>query len=488
MKTIVAIILFLLGLLTISCDKWLDVRSDDEIYVDDALIDRAGFVKALDGIYQQLGDPDLYGRELKFGMLDVMAGYWYMIKQHNYYAAFKFDYQDPGFQKKRDALWSKMYSAIHQCNILLEAVDNIKNDEYYNVIKGEVLGLRAFIHFELFKLFGPVTIIKGMDTPAIPYHAETSKVRVKFSTSRVCLSKIEQDLLEAKNLLKDDPIKTQGRIQDGNTGGDPYNSLLDRRGIRMNYYAVVALLARQALYEGNMPKTMQWGEQLLTELNSSKAVRLIDKDDLLSEEPKDNRWTMENIWGLYIRNMKKNMDGSFSGLMTINTMLVPDFPSFLDQIYTRGTGNISDYRYQEWAVARNFNKFQSVDFNEESTAPTQAYLFEMQLINLPEIYLILAEAYLDSNIQQALKILNTLRAHRGLAALNPGAGTTADIIRGYLMDEVRREYIGEGYLFLYYKRLFHDIYRSEYTIPAQESVFVLPLPADEILFNPPLAD
>ncbi len=44
-------------------------------------------------------------------------------------------------------------------------------DDYYQMIKGEALALRGFLHFDLFRLFGPVY---GVDSTleSIPYYKE----------------------------------------------------------------------------------------------------------------------------------------------------------------------------------------------------------------------------------------------------------------------------------------------------------------------------
>ncbi|WP_313533368.1 RagB/SusD family nutrient uptake outer membrane protein [Sphingobacterium athyrii] len=484
MKKIGVLILFFLCLGSSSCDKWLDVRPKDEIYVDDALKDRIGFVKALAGIYLQLAEPGLYGRELKFGMLDVMAGYWIVDSQHDYYAENQFDFQNLAFQQKRDVIWSKMYGAIYQCNLMLSYLDNIRSDVYYNLVKGELLGLRAYIHLEIFKLFGPVTLVKGMNTPAVPYYSTVSKQPEKFSTSKDFLSKVERDLLEAKSLLREDPIITKGKDHNGNVEGQPYNALLDRRGIRMNYYAVMALLVRQAQWAEDRPKAIQRGEELLAQINANKSIRLIEEGDIVFSEETDRRWTVENIWGLYVKDLRKNMDGIFDGDLYISTVLIPDFPDFLAHIYTQGSGSISDYRYKMWGVEDFFFKFWTSNFDAESIQPTNVHFFEMQLINLPEIYLVLAESYLDQNIGEAVKYLDILRIHRGLPKLAGKTGLTALALQDYITDEVRREYIGEGYLYTYYKRLFHPIYRNGYSIEASEAIFMFPLPSNEQLLNP----
>lgn len=195
----------------------------------------------------------------------------------------------------------------------------------------------------------------------------------------------------------------------------------------------------------------------------------------------DRSFSAENIWGLFVKDISKNTEGYFSGTLMSNTVLLPDFSYFLDEIYTQGSGSVDDYRYKLWGVKDFYTKISPYEYTSGSNSILRAHLFEMQMINLPEIYLILAESYLDENLQLALENLNILRYHRGLPELPPS--TTQEMVKRYLMDEVRREYIGEGYLFTYYKRLFHPIYLNGGYIDANESIFVLPLPPDELLFG-----
>ena len=51
--------------------------------------------------------------------------------------------------------------------------------------------------------------------------------------------------------------------------------------------------------------------------------------------------------------------------------------------------------------------------------------------------------------------------------------------------EIRKEFIGEGVIFLTYKRLHHDIWgnTSEDQVKADNNVFVFPIPEDEIEYG-----
>ena len=57
------------------------------------------------------------------------------------------------------------------------------------------------------------------------------------------------DLEEARILLANDPVKTEGTLMSGSQDGT--SNFMRYRALRLNYYAVEALLARVNPYMGN---------------------------------------------------------------------------------------------------------------------------------------------------------------------------------------------------------------------------------------------
>lgn len=475
-RLIISGIVLLTSLL--SCQKWLDTKPDESTYVADVLTDRQGFTRALAGVYYKMGSSALYGRELEFGMLDAMVGYWKINKQHEYYPDYNFDYSSPACERRILAIWSGLYSAIHDCNVILDQVDKIKSDAYYGLIKGEALGLRAFLHFEAFKLFGPIIKQDGLDSRAIPYYSSSNRKAQEFLSSRACFTQIEQDLQMAKTLLGADPIITQGREADGNRAGNLYNSLIDRRGIHLNYYAVLALLARKAQWESNMQEAAVRAKFLFDQLAKTHAVRFMP----LSEIGDDIRFTKENIFGLYINDMAELTEDYFPvENIDLGRSLPTDLNPFLMNLYGKDAGSSIDVRIYNWGIFASY--IQKFMVSRSAESKNKPFLYEAQLINLPEIYFILAEAYLDQDLAKALNYLNAVRRARDLPDLKSATGWTKEKLAENLLDEVRREYLGEGYLFTYYKHLNHAIYRSTGSIQADRKIFMLPVPVEEQRLN-----
>ena len=68
----------ILGLLIFgtSCDNFLDVHPDGEVLGKDLLTDRKGFENAMYGAYATMRTPTLYGKNMSYYTLDIMAQYF----------------------------------------------------------------------------------------------------------------------------------------------------------------------------------------------------------------------------------------------------------------------------------------------------------------------------------------------------------------------------------------------------------------------------
>lgn len=104
------------------------------------------------------------------------------------------------------------------------------------------------------------------------------------------------------------------------------------------------------------------------------------------------------------------------------------------------------------------------------------------LIRMTEAYYIAAEILKDSNPAKAIELLNEVRNHRKLNDFPLSESLTPDEIQTEIFKEYRKEFLGEGQLFYYYKRLnFTQIDGAG--VPAGDAVYVLPLPDNEIEFG-----
>jgi hypothetical protein len=105
----------------------------------------------------------------------------------------------------------------------------------------------------------------------------------------------------------------------------------------------------------------------------------------------------------------------------------------------------------------------------------------MPIIKLPEMYDILAEAYNEKNDQaKAVGYLNTVRRNRAIQStfdLDPTL--TKEAVTAEIEREYRKEFISEGQLFYYYKRLGKAKITGT-SKPMDNSIYVLPMPQTEL--------
>jgi hypothetical protein len=82
-------------------------------------------------------------------------------------------------------------------------------------------------------------------------------------------------------------------------------------------------------------------------------------------------------------------------------------------------------------------------------------------------------------------LLNNVRQARGLNALNAAGFVNPDSLSIEIMHEYQKEFIQEGQVFFYYKRLNKDLKQvTSTTAVIPNDVYVLPIPDKEKEYNP----
>ena len=72
-KNNLLILVLFLGYLMVGCDNYLDVTPKDKQTQEQLFATRSGFYAAVNGVYNKLVADALYGRNLSFEMIDVLA-------------------------------------------------------------------------------------------------------------------------------------------------------------------------------------------------------------------------------------------------------------------------------------------------------------------------------------------------------------------------------------------------------------------------------
>lgn len=463
MKIKILILLCSVFLLT-SCDKWLDVDLADTVTEEKLFSTPQGYAEALAGVYSAMASSNLYGMKLTMENLDVLAQYYSYDGIAAAYEPFKnYDYEDAGSQARIASIWSGLYSAISGANNIIKwagADDSVLDPETRDQVLGEAYALRAYLHFDLIRMFCP-DVKASPGATGIPYNMEFGVSLPPVYTVEENVQLVVDDLRESERLLANDPITAVTPYQMTNKND------ADKFVARMNLYAVKALMARVSLMRGDKTSAIRYAEEVI----GSGKFRLLD---FASTDRPDTEIDMlfsdEHIFSLRNKNMSDYTISLHYPEITPTSSRSAYLP-FVN-ISTLYEGNNDDVRNIKWfsVVNGNFTKF-NVD-NKERFFP------KMPLIKLSEMYLILAECYLGRDEAMAQSYINTLRDHR-IRNNSHWSYLTMD----YLIQEIKREFIGEGQLWYVYKRLGLGVPTSSGivgVVPPSDRIFVFPMPLKEV--------
>lgn len=485
-----------------SCNDWLDVSPKTSIPMDKQFASEAGFKDALTGIYLKLGTTTLYAGDMSYAYLEEMAGQYDNYPGHNanavYRQGFVFDYEQE-FLSKRNDIYGQMYNIIANINNLLDYLekkrDVVTTEHLHGTMKGEALALRAFVHFDLLRLYGPI-YQTNPDAKSISYRTVYDRTATQLLPAREVVQLIIKDLTEAEELLKkDDPLDFRtDRASEDYENAIPF---LVNREYRMNLYAVKAMLARVYCYE-NSAKSRALAVKYAKEVIDSGKWSLITQQNL--NKYNSIRYS-EQIFGVSVNEMGKLLIDN--GMDMESTSLEHHFytsAEHFNMIYEFGGGEAghvgqSDWRKDGQAFSKNdaaeqyfcrkFNQKGLEDYTGANTMP---------LIRLPEMYYIVAEC--AESADESVNALNTVRAARGIAVADEITTTAYDAPDklskespkntkriNEIMKEVRKEYFGEGQLFFFLKAHAYEWYIGAEIKNMGEKQYKMPLPDNEHVFG-----
>lgn len=117
------------------------------------------------------------------------------------------------------------------------------------------------------------------------------------------------------------------------------------------------------------------------------------------------------------------------------------------------------------------------------------YMHRIPLMRLSEAYYIAAESELvaNQNVEACIGYLNTVRSHRNL--IDGLSGLTKEEAYEELRKEYLKEFICEGQMYYYYKRLNYERIPIETAVGNSVSTtyvipnYIFPLPDDEVEFG-----
>ncbi|MDN3582404.1 RagB/SusD family nutrient uptake outer membrane protein [Mucilaginibacter flavus] len=476
-------------MLLTSCKKFLDVKPQSQINESDLFTTEQGFREALNGVYTLCASPSLYGGDLTFTN-DILSQN-YQFNDVILQSTANFNYALTSVVAKNNNTWSAAYRAIANCNYILAAIDAKKGlfaDKDYQLIKGETLALRAYLHFDILRMFGPSYKV-GPNIKAIPYVTTVGVTSTPFSTTADAITKIIADLTAAKTLLMSDPIISSAYVIGypstvGSTETSSNDLFLQNRRHRLNYYAVCGELARVYLYKSDQVNSLASALEVI----NAKRFPFTDQDDFFNSDiqKKDRIFYKELIAAWYINT--KAINSQLQSLYTVSNPLYSGTVDQVNDIYEVGQDGAEDWRYKQWFLST------AATTGGPNRAILQKYITNLDpepnlhplvapAIRLSEMYYIAAEASYDTDPVKAIGYYNTIRAKRGIGNTLVDVPGKDEFIN-LLLAEARKEFYAENQIFYMYKRLNHAIVvSSTQNIQPSNNVFMFPLPQDELAYR-----
>ena len=479
MKKIIYTMIIACTTLFASCDSWLEVKPYDQIAEGELQKSEEGYQKMLNGIYIDHNSDALYGQTLSVEMIEVMGGAYTIGSDNSVWGNYKdlssYQYNTEYWRNRLDQTWNKAYALILNCNKILETIDGNKNlftDGSYYIIKGEALALRAMLHFDMLRLFGPV-YSKDSDKKAIPYYTKQTNSPEPILTAQEVMEKITADYEDALNYLANDPVKTEGTMMSSTEDGS--SNFLRYRALRLNYYAVEALMARAYLYMGNKTEAFKYATDVIKTADQN-IFPFVDKNLVIgSPADPDRIFSSEVLFALTNTSRGTIHKNFFDPSRLPNYVFRMDDSMMSNLVYggaaTTG-GYQDDYRYRACWMATGSNRYFYKYSDMVANGSIQNTMIPM--VRLGEMFLIAAESQ-SGDLKAGVQYVNALRRNRGVANLTT---LTPDLLK----YEYIRELYGEGQLFFLYKRLNSDIITSATSSKnpkASDLIFVVPLPDTE---------
>ena len=453
-------ILIALPVIFSSCESFLDVNPDGQEKQEELLSTRDGIESAMYGVYSKLRESSLYGASMTYKHLDVLAQHFDCSGNDMYTQLGLYNYAHSDVKSIFEAIWTSMYNNISNVNAIINC-DLVKNAERfpYTIYKGEALGLRAFMHFDLLRLFTEqITLNKSAS--GIPYATEFSLNTPEFSTAADVYKYIIADLLEAESLLADE-----------DEYANESNFMLDRK-IHFNLHAVRATLARVYLTMGNMENAAKYASMVIDKSTHSLTEKIDVEGDLAGVLS-----NTETIWGVYYAEFYSLVNPTLQQYQS-RSSLSPR-RDYTD-IFNKNLDGL-DFRLDAYfgSVGESIRFIKLTNIYElrgtASSKPSDLIL-GINMIRLPEMYYIMAEALLDSDIELATKYFNSVIEHRGLTAIDQRVNAL-NLTMELIKDERYKEFWGEGQSFFNLKRTNSAISLPDGSlVQPSNATFVVPIP------------
>lgn len=471
-----------------ACTDWLTVQPETAMTAATLFQTDNGVKYGLNGAY--LIAKNVYGPSGYFGGLgaveDMANTYLYAMNMDGYNWA-NHTYEQTDSQKNVNGYtFQYSYNIIANLNSLLKEMEPHRDKitpEVYCMVRGEAFALRACCHFDLLRVYGPVPSKAENGRTYLPYVRVNDAGNYEYHTFDQFMEYVQADLDSAEFLLKGyDPVLTTNISYTESTSNTwPY------RKSRINYYGVLGLQARVALWIGEKEKALRYAKLVKDAKDSGESWAQLQfklttpSDDVNSFYTTDLSHYSEHICGVKCETFDFSMSGWAFGRVTAD-----NDPSFGEVLY--GEKYKDDLRYQHFwrtgkgtwyapdgsildeynVISITINKFSQFLANSTNTCKDN-----FPIMRLPEIYFIIMEC---GTLEEANILYQEYCTARNIEYV---ALTEADRQERIMLESIR-EYVGEGQNFFTYKRNNVKLMVGA-TTNCSEDQYIVPIPEAEYL-------
>lgn len=458
-----------------ACEDFLDQKSQTQVDAEHMFQTEQGFKDALTQCYVGLSGDFLYGKYLSYGPIETMAQHW-ELQSSNWENLYQLDYSLDNARDIFETIYGEMYNVIVHANDVLRFLEKngevIESGQTRDVIEGEARAIRAFVHFDVLRLFGQMPF-EPERTVRLGYAETVGKQEIPFLDFDSYVEKLLEDLDMAETLLAESDPLLEKSLATLDESGENEDFFLDYRRFRFNLYAVKALKARVNLYLGKTEEAYnnalsviqaktKGGEAVISLSGSedlekgfyampSESIMLLSKTDMSN--------TMFSVNSYYISNNRKTMlfEGALTGDIRIRTVWGTE---------SSGLG----------ASVPLFRKFMQPSAGSGTASKDLMLKYQVvPLLRLAEMYLIAMETAPSES--EANRLYKDFMLSRQMLV-------SQDLSFAELEQEIekqyRRELFGEGQMFFYYKRHSASNMLWGKNRNLTEDNYIVPLPETEL--------
>lgn len=462
---------FFAVVLLASCNDYLDVKPKSQIEEKDLFSRESGYEDQLAGVYSTMSETSMYGLQMTVGMAEVLSQNLKVnANSTTWRYVTDYDYTNSNVESVLSSVWTNSYNCIANLNIMLR---NFKDDSQLSqtdsIFKGEALGLRAYLHLELMRWFAAAPVMSTTSND-VPYVTEYSTSVTEQKSVGETMTLIINDLLHARELLKAQLHKATSLTR-------------AIKNCYFNYYGCTATLARAYLWNQDKANALKYAQEIV-DVNDGKTTGSLAFSWVhysvftgSNDAYRQPSFPTEMIFYLDINDWEKNGNTYLHAAKGVDA-LTPSY-DYAQTVYELGAGLGADYRFAYGFTQDGENRYLSRLWYVEGRQTGNDMI---PLIRMSEAYYIAAECVEDTAPARAVKYLNLVRYNRGLSATPLSETLSTKEVDNEIYKEYRKEFLGEGQLFFYYKR------RNYSTIPGatkqgSHSVYVMPIPSSDQEFG-----